>query len=300
MNFFKIFFATLLAIVASVVLFFVVMIGVITAALLDVTSTTATSPESVLVVDLQDEIVDSPVANPLSVVDWRTLSIKQNLTTLNAIKAIERAAVDDNIKGIYIRPISASSASLSTVEELRAEIERFKESGKFVVAYSDIYSQGGYYLSSVADSVYLQKEGSLVWQGIASSTMFYKDMLDRLDIGVEVFRPTECRYKSAVEPLIRNSMSAENREQTQQLLSSLWGGVVSVVSESRDVTTSRLNNAASSLLGYLSADALSAGLVDALVYEDEMESVFKELGVKLNDKGRAERILLSQYAANQT
>ncbi len=300
MNFIKIFFATLLAIVASMVLLFIVIIGSVTGALLSATTTVSVNPESVLVVDLQDEIVDAPVSNPLSAIDFQRLTIKQNLTTLNVIRAIEHAAVDDNIKGIYLRPTSAVSAQLSIIEEIRAEIERFKESGKFVVAYSDIYSQGGYYLSSVADSVYLQKEGSLVWQGIASTTMFYKDMLDRLDIGVEVFRPTECRYKSAVEPLMRSSMSNESREQTSLLISSLWGGVVSGVAQSRDITPVRLNNIASSLIGYLSNDALSAGLVDALIYEDEMESIFEELGVELNDKGRAERVLLSRYIANQS
>lgn len=299
MNFFKIFAATMLAFIISFLLLVALFVGGVSGIALSLLNPEGVNAESVLVIDLRESIVDTPERNPLSMVDFERLTIKQRLTTLDAIRAVERAANDDNIKGVYICPAAGASAPLAILEELRDEIQRFRESGKFVVAYSDVYSQGGYYLSSVADSLYLQREGMVVWQGISANTTYFKGLFDKLDIDVEVFRPTECLYKSAVEPFTRNSMSDESREQSQALVASMWSAVVEDVAASRGITPYMLNAYASSLVGFISREAAAARLVDRLIYEDEMEQIFSRLGVKVKDGGAVNKISLAQYAALQ-
>ncbi len=189
--------------------------------------------------------------------------------------------------------------SLALLEELRDEISRFKESGKFVVAYSDVYSQGGYYLASIADSLYLQPEGMVVWQGVAVSSTFYKGLLDKLNVEVEVFRPTECSYKSAVEPFLHSKMSSESREQSEVLVESIWSGIVEDVARSRNLTSEVLNKSASTLSSFVASQAVDSGLIDRVIYEDELESVFEGYGVELNPKGRANRVSLNAYIESQ-
>ncbi len=295
MNFFKIFFATLLSFIIAMVLITIIFVGSIVGWVVGASSAPRVKSESVLVVDLKEPIVDSPEINPLASINLRELTIDTKITTLDAIRAIEIAASDDNIKGIYIRPSLDNSIPMSTLEELRAEIQRFKDQGKFVVAYADTYSQGAYYLASVADSLYLQPEGGVVWQGVATTPMFYRGLFDKLDLEVEVFRPTSCLYKSAVEPLTRKSMSPENRQQSEALVGSIWESVVDEVSQSRQLANSQLNTFANSLCGLISAEAKSVGLVDDLIYEDQLESRFSDFGVRLNDQGRANRISLGDY-----
>ncbi|MFR9592980.1 MAG: signal peptide peptidase SppA, partial [Rikenellaceae bacterium] len=300
MNFFKIFFAAFVAVILAVIFCVVVLIaGVVGAVTAKLSSSQSVDSESVLVIDLNETIVDTPDVSLLSMIDFSTLSIQTRTTTLDAIRAIECASSDDNIKGIYIRPRTYGGQSLALLEELRSEIRRFKESGKFVVAYSDSYSQGGYYLASIADSLYLQPEGLVMWQGMAVSSMFYKGLLDKLDVDVEVFRPSSCSYKSAVEPFLRRNMSSESREQSEALVESIWGGVVADIAESRTLTTSLLNKSASALSSFVASGAVASGLIDRLMYEDELEQVFERYGVELNKKGRANRVSLNSYATNQ-
>ncbi|MFI3282199.1 MAG: signal peptide peptidase SppA [Rikenellaceae bacterium] len=299
MNFFKIFFATLLAIVLSVVVFIVIFVGGIVGLIAGASSSVAIKPESVLVIDMNESIVDTPLSNPLSMIDIKNLSIKNQITTLDAIRAIEQAAMDDNIKGVYIRPRMNNELSMAILEELREELKRFMEQGKFVVAYGDGYSQGEYYLASVADTLYLQPEGMIVWQGMAATSMFYRGLLDKLDVDVEVFRPAECTYKSAIEPLTRHNMSPQSREQSTALVESLWGSVSSDVAQSRHSTPFLLNKYADNLISLIPSDAVAANLVDELIYEDQLEQKFKSLGVKLNDNDKANRVSLSNYILNQ-
>ena len=163
------------------------------------------------------------------------------------------------------------------LEELREALLEFKQSGKFIVAYNETYSQGQYYLASVADKIYLQPEGGMEWSGLASDVMFYKGLLDKLDLRAEVFRPTACKYKSAVEPFILDKMSAANREQA--LVNSMWGTISGAVCESRGIDSVKMRRITDNLQVTLPEEALEYGFVDSLLYEDQMEDVFAELGV---------------------
>jgi protease-4 len=185
---------------------------------------------------------------------------------------------------------------MAGLEELREAIGKFKQSGKFVVAYNEAYGQGGYYLASVADRIYLEPNGGLMWYGLSWNTMFYKGLLDKLGVKAEVFRPTACKYKSAVEPFILDRMSDANRRQMQQVVNSLWETINRSVSESRGIAVGELNRIADALEVTLPEEALHRGFVDSLVYEDYMQEVFASYGVEPGSRGEYEFVTLGDYA----
>lgn len=255
---------------------------------------------SILVIDLAEDIVDSPRISALGGFDSQTMSFSTPITLLEALGAIEYAAVDDNIAGICINPTGQGTVSAATLEELRSAIELFKLSGKFVVAYDDSYSQGEYYLASVADAVYIEPQGELEWRGLAINVPFFRGLMDRLNIRAEVFRPTACRYKSAVEPYVMTRMSDENRAQNKALAESMWSTIVDQVAESRDLTATELNAAADKLAAVMPADAMRLGFVDDMIYEDEMEVVYDCYGVKAGRAGIHNKISLGEYLSTLT
>lgn len=283
MKFVKIFWAALLACVVSGVIGFVIWLVVIFAAIgsLGAQSAVTVQPNSILEITLEGSFSEAPSTDPMSQIDFNTFEYKPNITLLNTLRAIETAAEDDNIEGIYLRPSIYSTVGLAALEEIRAGLLEFKESGKFIIAYNDNYTQGGYYLSTVADKIYVQPEGTILWNGMASSPMFYKGLFDKLDISVEVFRPTACRYKSAVEPYIRTNMSPENRAQMEQLLGSMWSVIAGDVALARGLTLEDVNRVADNLECMDVDGALAAKMVDGLIYEDELPAIFREAGADI-------------------
>ena len=214
MNFVKTFLAGLLAVVVGTFLVFFLWIFILLGIAGSMDKSVAVHSESILKIDFSEVLTDAPSSDPLAGIDLMTLQTTRQLPLLKALRAIEAAAADSRIKGIYLRMNGEGGVTGSALlEELREALLEFKQSGKFVVAYNETYSQGQYYLASVADKIYLQPEGGMDWSGMASNVMFYKGLLDKLDLRAEVFRPTACKYKSAVEPFILNKMSPANREQ---------------------------------------------------------------------------------------
>ncbi len=286
MKFSKIFLAALLACIVGAIITslikLMVLFGLIGSASLG--STVEIKPNSVLKIDLAQPIIDAPNSDPLSSINIMTLEMEQPISLLSALKAIETAADDDNIEGIYLRIDPMSVCSTATLEELRSALERFKESGKFIIAHNDTYTQGAYYLSSVADQVYAQPEGMILLQGLSSQTPFFKGLLDKLDITVEVFRPTVCKYKSAVEPFILDKMSPANRKQMQELIDSMWGIIASQIAQSRSIDVDYLNTIVDQLGCLDPSDALEAGIVDGLLYKDEVYDLLAEKGVEIGDE----------------
>ena len=296
MKFFRTFLAALLAVVVGSFMMGFLWILALVGIAGTMESTTAVQPESVLVINLDEDISDSPVTNPFNNIDFNTMSTVRHMSLYSALRAIDAAAGDSRIKGIYLRLNGQGSADITTLEELRETIAQFKESGKFVVAYNETYGQFGYYLASVADRVYLQPEGMILWNGITFNVAFYKGLLDKLDIEPEVFRPTACKYKSAVEPYILTKMSDANRRQMTELAESIWGSVTAAVSESRSIPVAKLNELADNLSAMFPEEALANGLVDGLVYEDQMNDVFAEYGVEAGRDGEYNMITLGEYA----
>src|SRR5258706_2523759 len=193
-------------------------------------------------------------------------------------QATAHAKDDAKIKGIYLS-ITHPLAGITTVEEIRESLLDFRQSGKWVVAYSDMYSEGGYYLASAADKVYLNPEGELEFNGLAIEVTFFKKMLDKLEIKPEVFRVGD--FKSAVEPFLRDNMSEPNKLQMNSLVNSIYGEMLARVSESRKIPKDKLKEIADKMLVRNAAQAAQLGLVDSLYYEDQVKDELRDrLGIK--------------------
>lgn len=285
MNFFKTFLASLLALIVGFglmsMLWALILVGVIASF---GSSTPSVSNNSVLRLDM-GTITDAPASSPFDDIDFFSMTTTSRTTLLSALSAIRAAADDHRIEGIYINFGENTSVSLSSLEEIRAELVTFKESGKFIVAYNENYGQTGYYLSSVADKIYMNPEGDFAWRGLSLHTMFYKGLLDKLDIEPMIFR--HGTFKSAVEPYLYDRMSYENRLQYQMLANSIWDMIVDAVSESRGIPEQSLQEWASSLAIDSPSAALASGLVDGLRYEDE---VMTELNAMIRHWSREEPI----------
>lgn len=301
MNFLKTFLAGVLAFVVGcfLVCYIGMMLLVSMAGLAGSFEKAVSVPDgSILEINLDETITDSPATNPLADFDFATMTSRHSLPVLKAMGAIEAAAADSRIRGIYLRLNGAGGiAGSALMEELRGAIADFRQSGKFVVSYNEVYNQGAYYLASVADSVYLHPEGGMDWSGLAFNLTFYKGLLDKLDLHAEVFRPTVCKYKSAVEPYILDRMSDANRLQMQELVNSIWGTLVRAVSDARGISPEELNRMADNLEVVLPEDALEKGLVDGLLYEDQMNDVFASYGLEPDAEGHYSFVTLGDYAA---
>lgn len=294
MNFFKTFLASLLAfIVANFVWFFLFIIIIAGVAAIG-SSTTIVEPKSVLKIDLAESIVDQPVNDPLAGFDPMSMNVQKSVSNMQVMRAIEAASIDDNIEGIYINLTGAGTASAALLEEMRGYIETFKGEGKFVIAYGETYSQGGYYLASMADSIYLNPVGEMDWRGMAMPVVFYKGALDKLGIEPQVFR--HGTFKSAVEPYILNRMSPENRTQMETIANSIWGTMVEDIAEERNLSIDSLNMFATDLSAMMAEDALANRMVDGLKYEDEVEDILREI-LELDADEDIPMVTLGEYIA---
>lgn len=296
MNFWKTFFAALLALVVGSIAMFILSIIFGFSLLASMSIPAVTVPErSVLCINLNESIIDSPNLSPLNNINPETMTLETPITLFQAISAIEKAANDDNIECIYLYLNGMGTISASNIEELRSALERFKLSGKSIVAFDDMYTQGEYYLASVANRVSLHPEGSIDWRGVGFDVMFYKGLMDKLNVDVEIFRPTECKFKSAVEPYFLTKMSEANRTQMESLAQSMWKTIVSDIAASRNVEANTLIALAADLKVNTAKDAKQYGLIDAAEYEDEVDAYIEQLGVKRNRRGELNKISLYNY-----
>ena len=200
----------------------------------------------------------------------------KDIGLIDAVDAIRVAAGDPNVAGIMLTDPSLSTISWASMEELRTALDDFRKSGKPVVAYSDAYSQKGYFLASSADRVCLHPSGLVDFRGIGGEVMFYKDLLDKLGVEMQLIRPESCSYKSAGEVYTMNRMSKANREQIRAYISSIWRNTLDDISASRGIEEAQLDKIADNLEGYLAVDALQSGLVDTLCFEADVRNLLKE------------------------
>ena len=214
----------------------------------------------------------------------------------NLKKAILKAENDDKIKGIVLK-ISDVNMGLSSIEDLRNSLNHFRKSGKFVIAYAETYSMGGFYLSSVADEVYLYPQGNVDFRGLGTELMFFKNALDRLDIEVQVLRGKENVFKGAVEPFLLEKMSKENRIQIKKLLSDVWRNMTHKIKDSRKVSLEDLNKIADSVYSYNAIGSLNNKLVDGLIYEDQLDSIIKNK-MAINSDAKIHALSFKKYLKN--
>ena len=294
LSFGKVFLAALLATVVGSVGIFVLCMMLISGVGAMFSKPAVLVPEkAILHIDLAESIVDAPTANPMSSFDIMSMNQVSELTLFDALRAIEAAGHDERIEGIYLNYKSGGEAGFTSLEELREAIKGFKAQGKWVVAYNDSYTQGGYFLASVADKIFIQPEGSFTWSGLAMSTMFYKGLIDKLGVDVSILRPTVCKYKSAVEPFFLDKMSEANRLQNQELVDQMWGVVVEAIADARGISKEELCTLADELAVVLPKQALEHKFVDGMMYADQVEEFFKtEYKIE-----KPEYVTLSEYAS---
>lgn len=280
-QFFKMMFASALgAILAAgllITLSIFLLIGI--SASMSQPTTFSPSSNSVLKIELNGALSDQKTDNPYAMLLGEE---DTELSLTDILKAIKEAKNSDNIKGIYIEAGNLSAGS-SSIDAIRRAITDFKESGKFVVAYGDQYTQGSYYLASVADKVYINPQGALLLTGMSSQTMFYKGLLNKLGVEMLIFKVGT--YKGAVEPFMLDKLSDANREQISSYMNGIWDNITADIAKSRKITVEDVNHYADQGFAIaLPEKALECGLVDELKYKPEAEEYVKELAGQTDKK----------------
>lgn len=249
-------------------LYMVMLVSMIATLSSTMNETTNIKENSILKIDLNQSIQERVVENPFD-----KFNTYYSQTGLNDILAsIKYAASDPKVKGIFLNN-AIISASPATVKEIHDALLQFKKSGKFIYAYSNTMTQNGYYLASVADKIILNPAGGLDFKGYAFQIMFYKGLIDKLDVDVQILRHGQ--FKSAVEPYMLDKMSQANREQMTVLANTLWGVFLNDISAARHIPVDTLNAIADNLLCATPKDALQLKMVDKLGYADDMEKLLK-------------------------
>lgn len=280
-QFFKMMFASALGVFIAAGLLVTCLIFLLIGVSASMSEPTSYSPSSntVLKISLNGTLSDQTVENPFAIIfgeNEETLSLK------DILKAIKEAKKSDKIKGIYLEAGSLSAGS-SSIDAIRRALIDFKESKKFVVAYGDSYTQGCYYLCSVADKVFVNPQGLLMLTGMSSQTMFYKGLLNKLGVEMLIFKVGT--YKGAVEPFMLDKLSDANREQISSYMNGIWNNVTKDIATSRKISIDDINLFANQ--GYaaeLPGKAKECGLIDDLKYKPEAEAYVKELAGQTDDK----------------
>jgi protease IV len=278
MNFLKMFFSSCLGAFVAMVAF--AILGIFILAGLGSEVSVDVKPNSVLSLKLNYPISELELDDPLA--DILPGAAEKNLGLMQLKSAITKAKADENIKGIYIQSGSVG-AGIATIDELRAALIDFRKSGKWVVIFSDYFTEGGYYLATAADSIFLNPQGMVELNGLASEVMFFKKLFDKLEIRPQVFRVGQ--FKSAVEPFLRDDLSDENRLQLTELLNSIYGNMLANIAEARKLQPDRVKEIANKMSVRNAEQAKELGVVDDLYYEDQVLDFLKnKAGIDEADK----------------
>jgi protease IV len=291
LQFLKYVLATLVGLFLFMVIGFFLMVGIVGSISKD--PETQLEANSVLKLNLNRPIEEMAADDPFDDLNVPGFSsTPSNVGLVQLKEAIANAKLDDNIKGIYLEA-NYPMAGYATVEEIRNALIDFKSSGKFIFSYGEIYTEKGYYLSSVANRIFLNPAGGMELNGISSDYTFFKGTFDKLEIKPEIFKVGE--YKSAVEPFVRENMSEPNREQTVSFLNSINDFTFQNIAKVRNLTAAELKNIADSLLVQKPADALKYKLVTDLGYYDQVDSTLRKQ-LKLEEDKKINYVTLSKYS----
>ncbi|PPK85298.1 protease-4 [Neolewinella xylanilytica] len=288
-NFLKILLGSCLGTLVALVVLVLIGSAVVTGLASSVEEQPTVSANSILTIQLDG--LPELTGNLADADPFASLRGEEPLGLHDVLRAIEEASEDDDIKGIYLGNEPAG-VSFTTLRSLREAIVKFKESGKFVVAYSPFYTQSAYYLASVADEVYLGPLGVVDFRGLGTQIPFLKNALDQAGIRFEIFYAGD--YKSATEPLRRTSISPENREQTKEFLQDLFSVMLADISESRRVDPAALYRAANEMTGWKDEQAVAAGLIDGIRHRTEIDELLHDkVGFEYDEN--LETISLDKY-----
>ncbi|MDD2285606.1 MAG: signal peptide peptidase SppA [Paludibacter sp.] len=275
-QFLKFTLATIVGVIIVGILSTILMFGIIGAIGASGNKPVKLEPNVVYQLELSGQLVDRSQDDPFSDVFAESFGqpVANVLGLDDILSNIEKAKNDSNVVGIYLKG-GVLSGGFASIKEIRDALVDFKTSGKFIVAYADTYAQSNYYLASVADKVLLNPYGMLELKGISAELLFLKNTFDKLGIDMQVVRVGT--YKSAVEPYINTKMSDANRHQVNAYISSIWNTMLNGIAESRNIPVNQLNNYADEMMLFQSPKKYTAyGLVDSLVYVDEVDSILKE------------------------
>lgn len=288
-EFFKFMFASMVGFIVTIFILSLILIGILVAVISYSTRTEITiSPKTVLIIKLDRPVMDRVPKNPFFI----NLGASNKISGLNDIlDNIKKAKTDPDIKGVFM-DISVIPSGFSTIDEIRDALTDFKKSGKFVISYSEAYTQTAYYLSTVSDKIYLNPQGMLLFKGLDAELTFLKGTLDKLDIKVQVIR--HGKFKAATEPLFLDKMSPENRQQISALIACIWSRILTGISETRNIPVGELNRLADSLKIETPEDALKYKLVDRLAYKDELIADLKKL-LDTPEKKEINSITIEKY-----
>lgn len=271
-DFFKFTFATVLGIIISTTLLFLMSLGVLFSMLNSSDTEFKIKPNTLLTIKINGTISERASEDPFALLGEEKELKSYGLDDITS--AIQKGIDDENVKGMYLS-LGTVGASPATLQEIRHKLKEFKDSGKFIISYSDNYSQGAYYLASVSDKVVLNPKGSINWIGVSSQFMSFKGLMDNIGVKMQIYKVGT--YKSAVEPFIMKNMSDANKEQTKAFTSSIWNTFLNEVSESRNLTASQLNDYADEGLFFEQAETfVDKGLADTLAYRNDVETILKQ------------------------
>ncbi len=292
-QFFKFMFASCLGSALMLIILLLILIFAVNSG---TDTNVSVQPKSVLYMTLDYNIPERTTQDDIMNTLMNIRDLDADISGLNDIIAnIDYAKDDPNISGIFLE-LSSVGTSTANIEELRQHIASFRESGKFVVTYSESMAQNAYYLATAGDEIYLNPDGMLDIHGMASQVMFYKNLLDKLDIEIQIIRGPNNKFKSAVEPYFLDKMSDANREQMTKLLNTMWFKIVSDINVSRGISIRRINELADNLSLTFDANvALDEHFVDGLCYRDQIITRIKELAGIDNSK-KINVLTNAQYA----
>ena len=284
--------ATITGIIIASILLFIVTITSLGVIVASGNKPVTLSNNTILILKAGVPIPDKGNPNPWSGFDFTNMSFTPTAGLNDILHNIKKAAVDKKISGILIEN-GLFSSGWATTEELRNALTKFRESGKFVISYSDyVLTQEAYYLSTAADKIYLNPGAMIDFKGLSGEVMFYKKALDKIGVDVQVVR--HGKFKGAVEPFILDEMSKENKEQIKDYVGSIWKQVVSDISESRKIPVDQVNKLADNLVANNTKDALQNKLIDGIMYRDALIDTLKSLS-GISKKKDLNYISMSKY-----
>ena len=256
--------------------------------------TSTTKPGDVLMLKINGPVEETPSALPFAFDLLSGFSLNQGLDLRTIMEAIDVAEADPNISGIYLNSDNMS-AQPATFEAIHNRLEEFQKSGKWIVSYNDNYTLGQYYLASMADSLFVNTIGTVQLDGMSSVTPYFKGLLDKLDVNVQIFRVGS--FKSAVEPYMTDKMSDANREQITRYLTSIWEVMSTDIAAHLDVDVEYLDSLANQAVSYMSpAELAKTGLVDAQIYKEEVEDILLQFAGTKKFNGISAKALAKNYA----
>ncbi|TAH02560.1 MAG: signal peptide peptidase SppA [Sphingobacteriales bacterium] len=295
-QFFKFVFASMLGVFLSIIVFIVIFSAIIFGVVNSSKETVEVDENTILHINLDYPIVERTEDNPLEDLDFGPFKSQKTIGLNDILKSINHAATDDKITGIYL-DATYLMAGMATTEEIRNALINFKKSGKFIIAYSEVYTQKAYYLASVANKIYVNPQGILELKGFSNQNMFFKGALDKLEVEAQIIKVGT--YKSAVEPFILNKMSDANKLQMNSLLNSLYTNFVDKIAQSRNLNVDTVKSIANNLKIRTPQDALKLKFIDGLRYKDEVLDELKAK-CKIDKKKNLTTVNVTDYASSIT